>query len=221
MKKGLDLRKELDCFEEIWLYKVYTYCKDVQPGMTVFDVGAYYGSFSFYAVAKGAEKAFAVEAQPMWKHQLNRLIDQLDKPETVIFLPIALWFQEQKLRFDFNRVCSQGVEVQGTSLDHVVENYKIRKVDFIKIDTEGSELPIIAGADHTIRRDHPIFAIAAYHAPYYTVDGQWIEKPPPPTITKQSQMDAIIKLFEDRYPEYVYSIKSEGWATGEVITLFV
>lgn len=42
------------------------------------------------------------------------------------------------------------VEVETTTLDSIVEEHGLRFVDFVKLDTQGSELEILAGGERTI-----------------------------------------------------------------------
>lgn len=200
-------------------FNIYTRYKDIQLGMVVFDVGSGLGGgFSLYAVFKGAKKVFAIEPWMKRYDKQNQNFEKFGVSNTITSLPIALWFRNEALHIQGDHIRSQGVKVEGKTLDQLVEDYKVEKVDFIKIDTEGCELPIIFGSHKTILSDHPIFSIAAYHGRRYTVDGRWLEKPPPPTITRYSQMDAIIKLFKERYPSYTYVMPPE---TPGIITLFV
>ncbi len=46
--------------------------------------------------------------------------------------------------------------VKCIDLDSFIKDYRIPKVDFIKIDTEGAEFKILCGAQQLIARDHPI-----------------------------------------------------------------
>lgn len=209
-------------FVEMWIKRVYTYCRDIEAGMTVFDVGSGPdGAFSLYAVGKGAEQVFAVEPHPQdYQMQtqnfnnLRRFKEQATVPWTggdVVSLNTALWFADASLLLRFEeppRTCE--ISVQATSLDQIVRSHNVKRVDYVKIDTEGCELPIIAGSHQTILRDHPVFAVAAYHNPYFTADGELLREPPPPKLTKRSQMDAVITLFQNRYPEYTYQIKPVG-----------
>lgn len=56
------------------------------------------------------------------------------------------------LRFDL----VEQREIQCIDLDSFIEKNRIERVDFMKIDTEGSELAILRGGKKMIMRDHPI-----------------------------------------------------------------
>jgi len=53
---------------------------------------------------------------------------------------------------------------ESVSIDDFVRSEKLEKVDFIKMDIEGAELPALKGAESTIRRFKPNLAIAVYHS---------------------------------------------------------
>jgi FkbM family methyltransferase len=57
------------------------------------------------------------------------------------------------------------VKVNITTIDDFVLEQDLKRVDFIKIDTEGYEKQIIAGAKRTIRRFSPALCMSAYHHP--------------------------------------------------------
>ncbi|MFH0912649.1 MAG: FkbM family methyltransferase [Patescibacteria group bacterium] len=53
--------------------------------------------------------------------------------------------------------------VEVITIDHLVEQEQINRIDFIKVDTEGYERKIILGAAQTIRRFSPTIVCSAYH----------------------------------------------------------
>jgi len=50
-------------------------------------------------------------------------------------------------------------EVEVTTLDDIVEELELKKVDFIKIDVEGGERKALLGSEKTIDKFHPILLI--------------------------------------------------------------
>jgi len=53
--------------------------------------------------------------------------------------------------------------VKVTTIDKHVAEHKIPRIDFIKMDIEGAELPALQGAAETLRRWRPRLAISLYH----------------------------------------------------------
>lgn len=157
---------------------------DVKKGDIVIDAGAHFGFFSYYALKKGAEKVFAFEPNPYVFRILRKHV-KLWKAENVI-LPIRkalynksaemeLFIESSKVggvatllkerdrtvlnKFKYDEV----VKVDATTIDEFVESNKIERVDFIKLDVEGSEKEVLEGAKETIRKFKPKLAISAYH----------------------------------------------------------
>lgn len=54
--------------------------------------------------------------------------------------------------------------VKTISIDDFAGSRQLAKVDFIKMDIEGAELPALKGAVETIRKHRPKLAIAIYHS---------------------------------------------------------
>jgi FkbM family methyltransferase len=61
------------------------------------------------------------------------------------------------------RKSSRGERVQTVSLDDYVMSLNLTRVDFIKMDIEGAEVPALKGARHTIAHFRPRLAICLYH----------------------------------------------------------
>ena len=53
--------------------------------------------------------------------------------------------------------------VKVTTVDKFVEANKLPRVDFIKMDVEGHELKVTAGARETIKTFKPSLALSTYH----------------------------------------------------------
>jgi len=55
--------------------------------------------------------------------------------------------------------------ISTTTLDDLAASGSVGRVDFIKMDIEGSELAALRGAEGVLRRDRPRLAISLYHRP--------------------------------------------------------
>lgn len=55
------------------------------------------------------------------------------------------------------------VSVKTLTVDDMVEQQKLEKVDFIKLDVEGAELETMRGAVRTLKAFRPKLALSAYH----------------------------------------------------------
>jgi len=150
----------------------------VKAGDVVFDVGAHFGFFSYYAVQNGAKEVYAFEPNPyvfeilkknaeLWSERIkpNQLALSSQNGEVVLFIPdniLSGWATVLQNRLNNYK---KSVKVKTTTIDEFVKDNEIERVDFIKIDTEGAEREIIKGAKETIREFKPKMAIAAYHLP--------------------------------------------------------
>ena len=67
--------------------------------------------------------------------------------------------------------------ISTTTVDKLVEDGTIPRVDFIKMDIEGSELDALQGAERTIREFCPRLALSLYHRPedFFTIP-IWIDQ---------------------------------------------
>ena len=52
---------------------------------------------------------------------------------------------------------------KAITIDSLVEDLKLSKIDLIKMDIEGAEINALLGAKECIRKLKPNFAIASYH----------------------------------------------------------
>ncbi|MEM4615940.1 MAG: FkbM family methyltransferase [Archaeoglobaceae archaeon] len=128
----------------------------VSQGDIVFDVGAHFGFFSYYALQEGAKKIYAFEPNPYVFEILRRHAEFWNKEkiepislalssfegEAELFLANELGNASTLLKSRDNTILrlqkyEKSVKVKTTTIDKFVEENNIEKVDFIKIDTEG------------------------------------------------------------------------------------
>ena len=185
MEKGLK-RKSKGVFEiegftvqatpfelvDTFVVQQYRYDSIVEPklGDIVFDIGAYVGDTAlWFSKAVGPQgKVYAFEPEP---HNFAKLKANLERNNVTNVVPLQLALSENEGETKFSgsggasaiAETASGTIVKVTTLDRFVETNKLPRVDFIKMDVEGHELRILAGARETIKTFKPSLALSAYH----------------------------------------------------------
>lgn len=142
--------------------------RQMGPGKVFVDGGAHLGHFSIVAAARGA-RVLAVEPVEAVRRQLetnlaaNGLDDVLVCPhalhEEATTLPLFVDPRRPEdpvaTSFPAYGRTERLVEAQTRRLDELVEQYRLHRVDMIKLDLEGAELFALRGASELIDRDRP------------------------------------------------------------------
>lgn len=157
---------------------------DVENGDIVIDAGAHFGFFSYYALKKGARAIYAFEPNPYVFDVLAEHVKLWEAENKIYPIQKALYKEKGKIRLFVEEDRKSGVatvlsdraytvlskfkyvetvDVDATTIDDFVSENNIERVDFIKIDVEGSEKEVIEGARETIKKFKPKLAISAYH----------------------------------------------------------
>ncbi len=159
-------------FMEVFQEEVYERVHSPSVGDTVIDVGAYVGMFSIKAAVQVQDtgSVYSVEPSKDNNHYLRLNTVRLSNITTV---SVALGAESGygQLTSTDASPCHQLTqrrdkgteEVRIETMDDMVARLGIDKVDFIKIDVEGSELKVLQGATKTLRNNRLHLAIAAYH----------------------------------------------------------
>jgi FkbM family methyltransferase len=141
----------------------------VQAGDVVLDCGADIGTFTRTALGHGAGTVVAIEPSPAKEPCLRRNFEKEIAAGRVIVVAKGVWNEESTLKlYDesgsvVDRRGTGGVEVQLTTIDKLVADLKLPRVDFIKMDIEGAEKQALAGAHDTIVKFRPRMSIATEH----------------------------------------------------------
>jgi FkbM family methyltransferase len=142
----------------------------VRKGDVVVDAGGCWGDTTLY-FARIASEVFCFECIPS---NITIIDENLgmnrDLSVRVKVIHKALWDRPQRhLVFSDTGPGSRpasdgaGVDVETETIDHFVMANALERVDFIKMDIEGSEPEALVGAEHTIRKHRPQLAISVYH----------------------------------------------------------
>ncbi len=142
----------------------------VKPGDIVIDCGAHVGVFAAKALSLGAAKVFAIEPQPRNLECLRRNFPAELADGRLVLVPKAVWSSAGTMELEvnaFNPAASSLLEAEGTgkievpltTIDLLVAELGLSRVDFIKLDIEGAEREALKGAKGTIEQHHPLFWI--------------------------------------------------------------
>jgi FkbM family methyltransferase len=159
--------------------KIYgTGARAVQPNDIVLDCGANVGVFVRESLNNGARVVVAIEPAPENIECLRRNFEKEIKDNRVIIYPKGVWDKDDVLTlsvdpknsaadsFVIKREGAQPVmQIPLTTIDKLVVELNLPRVDYIKMDIEGAELKALSGAQSTLSRFKPRLSISAYHAP--------------------------------------------------------
>jgi len=146
---------------------------DLRHGDVVIDAGGYEGTFSIYAAKAVGEMGRVIVFEPDTENcrKLEANI-RLNGLTNVIVINKALWSEDKTLKFNnkhtagasfFFNASPHAVEISAVSIDNELERLGISKVDFIKMDIEGSEIRAIEGAKKVLMGNAVNLAVASYH----------------------------------------------------------
>jgi len=164
-------------FSEIYLEDVY-FKETLKEGLTVIDVGASVGPYTILAAEKVGKNGKVIAIEP-WPKNYELLIKniELNNFQNIIPKNIALTDHEgfEKLYLSssfaghsliFHEDKNSYINIPVTTIDKLVEELGFKKIDLIKIDAEGVEIPILKGAEKTLKNNPNVkMFVASYHYP--------------------------------------------------------
>jgi FkbM family methyltransferase len=148
----------------------------VKAGDIVLDCGANIGVYTRLALDAGASKVVAIEPGPENVEALRRNFAREIAAGRVIIVPKGVWDKDDilTLHVDPNNTAANtfvmklkdgrpGIQVPLLSIDKLVAELGLERVDYIKMDIEGAEQRALIGARATLAKYHPRLALSAYH----------------------------------------------------------
>jgi FkbM family methyltransferase len=146
----------------------------VEPGMTVFEVGANIGDYTLaFAAACGPEGlVFAFEPSPRTFHALTENV-HLNGHANVVLVNEAVsdhcgtsvLFEDadvsacSSLLAGVIRKPGARLDVKTTTLDAFAQNNLVERVDLVKVDAEGADHLVLAGGESLLRKFHPTVCV--------------------------------------------------------------
>lgn len=164
------------CVQEQYAYRKGGIACKVAEGDIVIDAGACWGDSSLYfaGLAGDKGKVYCFEFIPSNLSILRRnftLNPHLASRINVVERPIwertghTLYYLDRGpgSYVAWKKTSDQCVACETLSIDDLVREKNLPRVDFIKMDIEGAELPALKGAENTLKEFKPKLAISAYH----------------------------------------------------------
>ena len=146
---------------------------------TIFDIGAHHGKFALSII--GLFPKATVYAFEPYKNSFDVLVKNT-KDKKIIPLPLAVCNYEGNATLNINsfeetnslldssitgnnvidnltKSISQAI-IETTTIDAIIENYKIKNIDLLKLDIQGSELSALQGAENLLSNQRVAFILA-------------------------------------------------------------
>ena len=154
----------------------------VRPGDTVLEIGGWVGCFARQAARDGAGLVIAMEPEPTNLECFRRNLRAELAAGQVELIEKAAWSESgAKVRFGVPEIDPEGntdlslesfmpmedgpIEVETITIDDVVEQRGLQRVDLIQMDIEGSERFALRGARKTLQRFAPDLILCLHHLP--------------------------------------------------------
>lgn len=148
----------------------------VRAGDIVLDCGAHVGVFTEKALDRGARKVVAIEPDALNRECLTRNFAAEIASGRVVVVSQGVWSSSGRLSLQTSTLnsgrstvlaeggsTSNSIEVR--TIDDIVQQLDLHRVDFIKLDIEGAEREALRGAANTLREFSPRLMMDAYHRP--------------------------------------------------------
>jgi len=156
----------------------------VRPGDIVLDCGANIGVFVKASLDAGAKKVIAIEPAPENLEALRRNFKSEIESGRVVIYPKGVWDKDDFLTMNIDHGNSAAdsfvihpehssattEKLPLTTIDKLVAELGLERVDFIKMDIEGAEVRALHGGAATIAKYHPRMSLSVYHEPDHPVE---------------------------------------------------
>jgi len=147
----------------------------VKPDDVVLDCGAHVGVFTRTALKRGARIVVAIEPAPENLECLRRnFVEEISMGRVIVY-PKGVWNKDGFLPLHMDRNSAgdsfvldldpgeQVIKLPLTTIDQIVSELRLPRVDFIKMDIKGAEVQALQGAMHTLASHYPRMSIASEH----------------------------------------------------------
>lgn len=172
--KGIKIdspKDSIEAYVEVFMDEVYDRVAVPKAGNIVIDIGAYVGMYSIKASQLVGPNGFVVAVEPLpdnivyLKNNLKGLSNtRVEKVALSDYIGKGkLYTSPSSAAHSMVYAQDNYVVVRVTTLDELVKRWRFARVDYIKMDAEGSDLRILKGAKKTLQKYSPVLSMACYH----------------------------------------------------------
>jgi FkbM family methyltransferase len=151
------------------------FCAVCQPGMTFLDIGANIGYYSALAAVRIGRhgRIIALEPDPENFRYLQKNV-AVNGADNAVCIQKAAAAESGTLRLHVNKenrgdnrlyandLCDTSYEVEVDTVDALLEDCGVKRVDLIKIDVQGFEGHVLRGMRKTIRRSNDLILLTEF-----------------------------------------------------------
>lgn len=149
----------------------------LQPGMVIVDAGANEGLYTLFAASRVGSEGKVLAFEPSAR-EISRLKSNIERNslDNVHIFPVALGSAEGSATLSVAAEAHSGQSTLGEfiypdvtlstetptsvrSLDALMAENNIARLDFLKLDVEGSETRLLYGAANTLRKFRPVLLL--------------------------------------------------------------
>ena len=150
---------------------------NLKHGDIVLDIGAFIGLSSMIFSKKVGEEGKVYAIEPVMHNVIRKNIEE-NNINNVYVIPKAIGNEVGKTEIEISDYGGDASItrreytkdyykkkkiIELTTLDFLVKELELERIDFIKIDIEGAEELAIRGADNIIKQFRPKWSISSYH----------------------------------------------------------
>ncbi|MFX1315207.1 MAG: FkbM family methyltransferase [Promethearchaeota archaeon] len=203
-------------FNEIFLIKEYNKEFQIRNGDIILDIGASIGWYTCKVSKLVGDngKIIAIEPNQRNYEYLKKNIE-INNLNNIITINKGVWSSKKELIFlckgygstlEFNRVFENKsrnfITINVDTIDNIISELKLTKINLIKMDIEGAEIEAILGAKYVINNFKMLkLIIAAYHKNQKGLESFKILVP---YLERRG-----FKIFEEHLP-YIIAIKQNN-----------
>ena len=149
------------------------FARTVQPGSTVFDIGAHVGFYSLLASSRvgPAGRVFAFEPMPRNLASLREHL-RINGVTNVTVIEKAVADAAGVAAFTAAGSSQEGhllpggeLRIETVALDDLIARDQLPVPDLLKIDVEGAEMRVLGGAKNLLASRHPTIFLATHAMP--------------------------------------------------------